>query len=110
MSAGWPSVPRLGPAARAAAWSSQASPCRRDAQGTAPGLVRVATIIAVGGVAGDDWAQATLGALMDKGLRNGGARRAVVELLGEQDCCLSAQEIFDRLRLSGRTVGIASVY
>jgi Fur family ferric uptake transcriptional regulator len=34
----------------------------------------------------------------------------VIELLGEQDCCLSAQEIFDRLRASGRRVGIASVY
>jgi len=45
-----------------------------------------------------------------KGLRNGGARRAVIELLAEQDCCLTAQEIFDRLRGSGRTVGIASVY
>ena len=28
--------------------------------------------------------------------RSGGARRLVVELLGEQDCCLSAQEIHDR--------------
>jgi Fur family ferric uptake transcriptional regulator len=34
----------------------------------------------------------------------------VVELLGRQNCCLTAQEIFDRLRDEGRTVGIASVY
>jgi Fur family ferric uptake transcriptional regulator len=33
-----------------------------------------------------------------------------VELLGSQDCCLSAQEIFDALRADGRRVGIASVY
>jgi Fur family transcriptional regulator, ferric uptake regulator len=56
------------------------------------------------------WAEATLNALLAKGLRQGGARRAVVQLLGEQDCCLTAQEIQDRLRASDRTVGIASVY
>jgi Fur family transcriptional regulator, ferric uptake regulator len=59
---------------------------------------------------GPDWGEATLQALLDKGLRNGGARRAVVELLAEQDCCLTAQEIFDRLRTTDRRVGIASVY
>ena len=57
-----------------------------------------------------EWSDATLDTLHRKGLRNGGARRAVIELLGEQDCCLTAQEIFDRLRASGRQVGIASVY
>ncbi|HEY2327421.1 MAG TPA: Fur family transcriptional regulator [Gaiellaceae bacterium] len=56
------------------------------------------------------WAEATLSALLAKGLRQGGARRAVVELLGDQNCCLTAQEIQDRLRTSDRTVGIASVY
>jgi Fur family transcriptional regulator, ferric uptake regulator len=56
------------------------------------------------------WAETTVQALLRKGLRNGGARRAVIDLLAEQDCCLSAQEMFDRLRDSGRTVGIASVY
>jgi Fur family ferric uptake transcriptional regulator len=34
----------------------------------------------------------------------------VIELLGRQDCCLSAQEIFDALRTGRRAVGIASVY
>jgi Fur family ferric uptake transcriptional regulator len=57
-----------------------------------------------------EWAGTTLEALHRKGLRNGGARRAVIDLLGGQDCCLTAQEIFDRLRASGRRVGIASVY
>jgi Fur family ferric uptake transcriptional regulator len=57
-----------------------------------------------------DWGEATLQSLLDKGLRNGGARRSVVELLAEQNCCLTAQEIFDRLRASGRKVGIASIY
>jgi Fur family ferric uptake transcriptional regulator len=56
------------------------------------------------------WADETVARLLAKGLRNGGARRAVIELLAEQNCCLTAQEIFDRLRASGRRVGIASVY
>ena len=56
------------------------------------------------------WAETTLTALHAKGHRDGGARRAVVELLGRQDCCLTAQQIFDTLRADGRRVGIASVY
>jgi Fur family ferric uptake transcriptional regulator len=58
----------------------------------------------------ESWADGTLSGLLAKGLRQGGARRAVVEFLGEQDCCLTAQEIQDKLRASGRKVGIASVY
>lgn len=56
------------------------------------------------------WADETVERLLAKGLRNGGARRAVIELLAAQNCCLTAQEIFDELRASGRRVGIASVY
>ena len=56
------------------------------------------------------WAEAAFGAVHQAGLRGGGARRAVIELLGRQSCCLSAQEIYDRLRVEGRPVGIASVY
>ena len=56
------------------------------------------------------WADSTMKALQRKGLRNGGARRAVIDLLAEQDCCLTAQEIFDRLRTWTKRVGIASVY
>jgi Fur family transcriptional regulator, ferric uptake regulator len=44
------------------------------------------------------------------GARSGGARDAVLGYLAAQDCCLSAQELFDGLRADGRTVGIASVY
>src|SRR5438874_9001587 len=58
----------------------------------------------------DDWITETTAALARAGYRSGGARRAVIELLGRQDCCLSAQEIFDLLRADGRAVGIASVY
>ena len=57
-----------------------------------------------------DWTERTLDALRGGGHRNGFARRAVVELLGRQNCCLTAQEIFDQLRREARPVGIASVY
>jgi Fur family ferric uptake transcriptional regulator len=56
------------------------------------------------------WTQDTLAALESGGYRSGGARREVIELLGRQDCCVSAQEIFDRLRAHGRAVGIATIY
>jgi Fur family transcriptional regulator, ferric uptake regulator len=56
------------------------------------------------------WTTHALDVLGDAGYRSGGARRAVVELLGRQNCCLSAQEIFDGLRSARRPVGIASVY
>jgi Fur family ferric uptake transcriptional regulator len=56
------------------------------------------------------WGESALAAVRRAGHRGGGARTAVIELLAEQECCLSAQEIFDRLRGRGRRVGIASVY
>jgi Fur family ferric uptake transcriptional regulator len=56
------------------------------------------------------WAEQTLASLRRKGHRDGGARRAVIQLLGDQSCCLTAQEIFDQLREQGRRVGIASIY
>jgi Fur family ferric uptake transcriptional regulator len=56
------------------------------------------------------WAETTLASLRSQGRRDGGARRAVVELLGRQHCCLTAQEVFDQLRAEGRRAGIASVY
>jgi Fur family ferric uptake transcriptional regulator len=48
--------------------------------------------------------------LRTSGLRNGGARRIVVDFLDGQDCCLSAQEIFDGVLARGDRIGIASVY
>ena len=56
------------------------------------------------------WIPAALDELARAGYRRGGARSAVVELLGRQDCCLSAHEIHDQLRRARRPVGIASVY
>jgi Fur family ferric uptake transcriptional regulator len=57
-----------------------------------------------------DWVAKTLETLRASGHRNGSAQRAIVELLGTQDCCLTAQEVFDRLRATGRATGLASVY
>ena len=56
------------------------------------------------------WTEDTLTALRSKGHRDSGPRRAIVELLGRQDCCLTAQDIFDQLRADGRRVAIASIY
>jgi Fur family ferric uptake transcriptional regulator len=58
----------------------------------------------------ENWTTATLAALERRGLRRSAPRRAVIELLGRQSCCVTAQEIFDGLRGEGRQVGIASVY
>jgi Fur family ferric uptake transcriptional regulator len=59
---------------------------------------------------GARWAGHALDRVARAGHRSGGARRAVIESLAAQDCCRSAQEIFDGLRDQGRAVGIASVY
>ena len=56
------------------------------------------------------WTETALERLRASSGRSGSARRAVVELLGGQGCCLSAQEIHEELRSSGARVGIASVY
>ena len=56
------------------------------------------------------WIDHARAELAGAGHRAGGARAAVLDLLAAQDCCLSAQEIFDRLRESDRSVGLASVY
>jgi Fur family ferric uptake transcriptional regulator len=57
-----------------------------------------------------DWTQHVSSVLARAGHRGGKARDAVIELLAEQECCLSAQEIGERLRARGRPVGTASVY
>lgn len=59
---------------------------------------------------GTSWRDHALATLAAAGHRRGGARNAVVELLEQQRCALSAQEIDDRLRAQGRGVGRASVY
>ncbi|HEY2543168.1 MAG TPA: Fur family transcriptional regulator [Gaiellaceae bacterium] len=57
-----------------------------------------------------DWIETTTEALRRTGRRRSAARGAVIDLLGREACCVSAQEIFDRLRSGGRPVGLASIY
>ena len=57
------------------------------------------------------WSEQALERLSGAGYRRGGARQAVIELLDEQPCALSALDIEDRLRTGeGRRVGRASIY
>jgi Fur family transcriptional regulator, ferric uptake regulator len=58
------------------------------------------------------WAKHAEATLAAAGRRSGGARRALLELLGEQECALTAQEMEDALRARGgsRRVSRASVY
>ena len=59
----------------------------------------------------ETWEDHARTALAQAGHRAGGARDEVLALLARQDCCLSAQELHDRLRAGeGRPVGLASVY
>lgn len=57
-----------------------------------------------------DWTRDAARALASAGHRSTEPRMAVVELLGRQECVLSAREIVDKLREEGRDVGLATVY
>jgi Fur family ferric uptake transcriptional regulator len=56
------------------------------------------------------WAEDAHRRLADAGHRAGGARATVIAELAACGGCCSAQELADRLREQGRTVGTASVY
>jgi Fur family ferric uptake transcriptional regulator len=56
------------------------------------------------------WASSAARALSDAGHRRGGAREAILELLDEQACALSAVEIERALAERDREVSRASVY
>ena len=56
------------------------------------------------------WGERTADALAVAGFRRGGARQAIVELLDEQPCALSAAEIEGALGDRGRVVSRASIY
>jgi Fur family transcriptional regulator, ferric uptake regulator len=56
------------------------------------------------------WAEQAARALTAAGYRRGGARRAILELLDEQSCALSAIEIQDALTGRNREVSRASIY
>jgi Fur family transcriptional regulator, ferric uptake regulator len=56
------------------------------------------------------WAKQAAQALAEAGYRRGGARRAILELLDEQSCALSAAEIQEALSRRNRDVSRSSVY
>ena len=56
------------------------------------------------------WSERAREQLAAHGYKAGGARMAVVELLGSEGGCLEAEEVAARLRELGTTVGTASVY
>jgi Fur family ferric uptake transcriptional regulator len=61
-------------------------------------------------MASTDWSEHVHSVLSQEGLKRGGARERVIELLADQSCALSAVEIEDTLRSSGHPAGRASIY
>lgn len=57
-----------------------------------------------------EWVDIALERLTASGFRTGGARTAVVRLLGAEGGCLGAEDVANKLRAGGDTVGTASVY
>lgn len=57
-----------------------------------------------------EWVRQARQGLTDAGYRRGGARRAIIDLLDEQVCALSASEIQHELAARNREVSRASVY
>lgn len=56
------------------------------------------------------WVERALDKLADSGYRRGGARRELIELIGQQQCALSPLEIHEALATGDRSVSRASVY
>ena len=61
-------------------------------------------------MAATEWSEHVHAVLSQAGLKRGGARERVIELLATKPCALSAVEIEDELRSLGRPTGRASVY
>ena len=61
-------------------------------------------------VSGSEWSEHARAVLDQAGHHQGGARNAVIDLLANQSCALTALEIEDRLRAGKRSVSRASVY
>jgi Fur family ferric uptake transcriptional regulator len=57
-----------------------------------------------------DWGEHVRTVLAGAGLKRGGARERIVDLLAGQPCALSAVEIENALRSQGRSTGRASIY
>jgi Fur family transcriptional regulator, ferric uptake regulator len=56
------------------------------------------------------WSEHVEAVLARAGLKHGGARQRVIDLLASEDCALSAVEIEDELRAQGTPAGRASIY
>jgi len=59
---------------------------------------------------GEEWVTAARTKLSSSGYRAGGARSAVLELLGSEGGCCNADDLAQELRDGDRSVGTASVY
>jgi Fur family ferric uptake transcriptional regulator len=57
-----------------------------------------------------EWSEHVHAVLLQAGLKRGGARERVIDLLASKPCALSAVEIDDELRAAGRPTGRASIY
>jgi Fur family ferric uptake transcriptional regulator len=64
----------------------------------------------VGDARETSWVESATEALRRGGYQSGGARRAVLELIGDQECALTALEIEERLGKRKRRVARASIY
>lgn len=56
------------------------------------------------------WVESAEAALRAAGHRASVPRAAVLDLIGSQDCVMSAREMADELRAAGNPVGVATVY
>jgi Fur family ferric uptake transcriptional regulator len=56
------------------------------------------------------WTKHVDDVLARAGLKHGGARQRIIDLLADESCALSAVEIEDALRLQGKPTGRASIY
>jgi Fur family ferric uptake transcriptional regulator len=58
----------------------------------------------------EQWVTHAFTTLAEAGNRGGAARAAVVQTIGSEGGCLTADEVCDRLRERGEQIGTASVY
>jgi Fur family transcriptional regulator, ferric uptake regulator len=56
------------------------------------------------------WTEHVHAVLARAGLKRGGARQRIIDLLAREPCALSAVEIEDALRAQGKATGRASIY
>jgi Fur family ferric uptake transcriptional regulator len=57
-----------------------------------------------------DWTEHVHATLAIAGLKRGGARSRIIDVLAEQSCALTAIEVEDRLRRAGTPTARASIY